>query len=304
MPAGADAVVPTGWIGRGLVSIEISHVPRAGAYVRKLGEDIEQGSLIAPAGTYVGSALVGLIAACGIDHVVVRPRPRVVVVATGDELVEAGRVGAPGQIVDCNSPALVAAAEEAGAQAFRVGITADDPDSLRSLLDDQGIRADLVVTTGGTGRGPGDMVRRTLGHEGVDFSELTVYPTSVLGFGRVGEDQTPVVCLPGDPAAALIGFEVLGRPVLRRLAGADPVFRPSVKANLVEPLDSPRGLREFRPAHVAERRGGGYTAHALPGGPHLLSGLARANGLIVLGERVTAAPAGTTVDVLLFDRRK
>jgi molybdopterin molybdotransferase len=110
-----------------------------------------------------------------------------------------------------------------------------------------------------------------------------------------------VVCLPGDPAAAIIGFEVLARPVLRRLAGAEPVYRPAVKANLLGAVDSPRGLREFRPARVAERRGGGYTVEALAPG---LTGLAEANGLVVLGERVDTAPAGSTVDVLLFDRRR
>jgi molybdopterin molybdotransferase len=113
-----------------------------------------------------------------------------------------------------------------------------------------------------------------------------------------------VVCLPGEPGAALIGFEVLARPVIQLLAGAEPVFRPSVKAHLLETISSPGGLREFRPAHVAERRGGGYTVQPLAGGPYTLSGLAEANGLLVLGERVTSAAAGSTVDVLLLDRRR
>ena len=86
--------------------------------------------------------------------------------------------------------------------------------------------------------------------------------------------MVPVICLPGDPGAALIGFEVLARPVIQKLAGAEPVFRPSVRAQLLETLASPYGLREFRPAHVSERRGGGYTAQPLPGGPYALSGLA------------------------------
>jgi molybdopterin molybdotransferase len=301
LPAGADAVVPTSWTDGGMVSIEVSHVPHRGAFVRRAGQDLAAGDVVAPAGAYVGSALIGLLAACGLDHVVVRPRPRVVVVSTGDELVDTGRLGTPGQVVDSNSHAIAAAAEEAGAQAFRVGIAPDDPDALRSLLDDHSIRADLVVTTGGTGTGPGDMVRRALGREGVEFTEVSVYPSQIFGFGRVGIDATSVVCLPGDPASALIGFEVLARPVLQRLAGADPVYRPSVKANLLEPVNSPQGLREFRPARVVERRGGGYTVEALPAG---LTGLADANGLVVLGERVATAPAGATVDVLLFDRRR
>jgi len=92
--------------------------------------------------------------------------------------------------------------------------------------------------------------------------------------------------------------------VVQVLAGAEPVFRPSVRAHLLETVYSPTGLREFRPATVAERRGGGYTVQPLAGGPYTLSGLAEANALMVLGEKVTSAPAGSTVDVLLLDRRR
>ena len=99
-----------------------------------------------------------------------------------------------------------------------------------------------------------------------------------------------MVCLPGDPGAALIGFEVLARPVIQLLAGAEPVFRPSVRAHLLETSARRSGLREFRPAYVTERRGGGYTVQPLAGGPYTLSGLAEANGLMVLGERVDQRP--------------
>jgi molybdopterin molybdotransferase len=172
------------------------------------------------------------------------------------------------------------------------------------------MRADLLITTGGTGTGPGDMIRRVLARRdgmragSVSFTDLAVYPCGVLGFGTVGVEEVPIVCLPGDPGSALIGFELLARPVIQVLAGADPVFRPSVRAHLLEGVQSPTGLREFRPAYVAERRGGGYTVQPLAGGPYTLSGLAGCNGLLVLGERVSAAPAGSTVDVLLLDRRR
>ena len=180
---------------------------------------------------------------------------------------------------------------------------------MRGLLEDQTLRADLIITTGGTGTGPGDMLRRVLsrrdsGRGVVEFTDVALSPGTALGFGTVGGEEVPVVCLPGEPGAALIGFEVLARPVIQLLAGSEPVFRPSVKAHLLETVSSPGGLREFRPAHVAERRGGGYTVQPLAGGPYTLSGLAEANGLLVLGERVTSAAAGSTVDVLLLDRRR
>ncbi|SCL18392.1 gephyrin-like molybdotransferase Glp [Micromonospora inyonensis] len=310
LPSGADVVVPVEWTDQGMAAVEIFRVPKRGYGVRRAGEELPAGTLLARAGTYVSPALVAVFAATGLGHVVVRPSPRVVIVATGDELVDVGRGSQPGQVVDANSHALTAAAAEVGALAYRVGICDDDPEALRGLLEDQTLRADLIITTGGTGTGPGDMVRRILtrregGRAGpVTFTEVALYPGTSLGFGTVGAEEVPVVCLPGEPGAAMIGFEVLARPAINLLAGAEPVFRPSVRAHLLETITSPGGLREFRPAHVAERRGGGYTVQPLPGGPFTLSGLAEANGLMVLGERVTTAAAGSTVDVLLLDRRR
>jgi molybdopterin molybdotransferase len=246
-----------------------------------------------------------MLAAAGLGHLVVRPSPRVVLLATGDELVEVGRTSQPGQVVDSNSHALTAAAVEAGALAYRIGICDDDPEGLRGLLEDQTLRADLIITTGGTGTGPGDMVRRILSRKDVAFTDVSLYPCGSLGFGTIGGAAgVHILCLPGDTGSALIGFEVLARPIIQLLAGADPVFRPSVRAHLLETVSSPAGLREFRPAHVAERRGGGYTVAPLSGGPYTLSGLAKANALMVLGERVVTAAAGSTVDVLLLDRRR
>src|SRR5205823_4029448 len=121
----------------------------------------------------------------------------------------------------------------------------------------QTLRADLIITTGGTGTGPGDMVRRILSRGPVSFTDVSVYPCSSLGFGSIGGTEVPVVCLPGDPGAALIGFEVLARPVIQVLAGAEPVFRPSVRAHLLAPgwpavlADGPVTLR---PYHRADAR--------------------------------------------------
>jgi molybdopterin molybdotransferase len=304
VPAGADVIVPPALTDQGMAAVEIQQTPKKGYGIRRAGDELPAGAVLAPAGTFVSPALVAVLAATGIGHVTVRPSPRVVVLSTGDELVDAGRTSQPGQVVDVNSHALTSAAAEAGAHAYRVGICDDDPEGLRGLLEDQTLRADLIVTSGGTGNGPGDMVRRILSRGPVEFTDLSVYPCSSLGFGAIGGEEVPVVCLPGDPGAALVGFEVLVRPVIQVLAGAEPVFRPSVRAHLLETVYSMSGLREFRPALVAERRGGGYTVQPLAGGPYTLSGLAEANGLMVLGERVMNAPAGSTVDVLLLDRRR
>lgn len=309
LPAAADTVVPPEWTDQGMASVEIREQTRRGYGLRRTGEEIKAGTAVGARGAYVTPALVAVLASTGVGHVVVRPTPRIAVVATGDELVDAGRASQPGQIVDANSHALAAAAVEAGAHAYRIGSCDDDPEALRTILDSQLGQSDLIVTTGGTNNGPGDMVRRILGRDGsVRFTTLSLYPCGLVGYGLVStgrnSDVVPVVCLPGDPGAALIGFEVLVRPIIQKLAGADPVFRPSVRAHLLETVTSPLGLREFRPCHVSERRGGGYTAQPLSGGPYTLSGMAVANGLIVLGERVGNAAAGSTVDVLMLDRRR
>jgi molybdopterin molybdotransferase len=315
LPAAADVVIPPHATDQGMAAVEIRDQPKRGYGVRRAGDELTAGTVLATAGASVTPALVAVLAATGVSRVMVRPCPRVAVISTGDELVEAGRASQPGQVVDANSHALAAAASEAGAHAYRIGICDDDPEALRGVLEDQFGQADLVVTTGGTNTGPGDMVRRILGREGsVRFSEVSLFPCTTLGEGTISSgpltyarssgEELPVICLPGDPGSALIGFEVLARPVIQKLSGSDPVFRPSVKAHLLETLTSPLGLREFRPALITERRGGGYTVQPLPGGPYILSGLAGANGLIVLGERVGNAPAGCTVDVLMLDRRR
>ncbi|HEV2087201.1 MAG TPA: gephyrin-like molybdotransferase Glp, partial [Cryptosporangiaceae bacterium] len=297
--------VPTDWTDGGRASVLVSVVPAPGHGIRRTGETVAAGAVLTHAGTEVGPGVVGLLAAAGVGTVSVLPQPRVVVVATGDELVAAGQPSAPGRVVDVNSYLLTAAARDAGAKADRLPPLADDDEALRGLVEDQASRTDLIVVTGGTGTGPGDVTRRLFGKIGeVEFVTPAMHPEAVIGFGRFGADRTPVACLPGDPVGALVGFEVLVRPLLQRLAGAENPFRPSVKARLEESVVSPHGVREFRPAYVTERRGGGYTVAPLAGGHSFLAGYATANGLLVLGERVAELRSGSTVDVLLFDRSR
>ena len=226
------------------------------------------------------------------------------VVATGDELVDIGRASQPGQVVDVNSHALTAAAAEAGAHGYRIGICDDDPEGLRALLDDQTQRADLIVTTGGTGTGPGDIVRRILARGPVNFTDVSVYPGSALGYGTIGGSEVPIVCLPGDTglrADRLRGAGAPGDPGARRRRAGVPAERPRAPAGDRLLAERTAGV----PAGVvSERRGGGYTVTPLNGGPYTVSGLAEANGLLVLGEKVMTATAGSTVDVLLLDRRR
>ena len=304
MPAGADAVVPVEWTDGGISQVAIHRVPDLGAHVRRSGEDVAAGETVLTAGTRLGAVQLGLAAAVGRSRLLVRPRPRVVVVSTGSELVEAGQPLSPGRIVDSNSPALTAAAVEAGAIAYRVGIVPDDPRTLAATLEDQLVRADVLVTSGGVSVGAYDVVKEVLSRIGtVQFDRVAMQPGMPQGFGTIGPDATPVFGLPGNPVSALVSFEAFVRPALRCMQGVTPLERPRVRAVTTEPLRSPAGKRSFLRVHLAVT-GGAYVVTPVSGpGSHLLAGMSRANALAVVPEGVEHVAAGDSVEVLVLERR-
>ena len=304
MPAGADAVVPVEWTDGGIAQVRIDRRPDVGAFVRRTGEDVTAGELVLAVGSHLGSSQIGLAAAIGRSRLVVRPRPRVVVVSTGSELVEPGTPLSPGQIPDSNSLALTAASIEAGAIAYRVGIIPDDPRRLLATLEDQLVRADVLVTSGGVSVGAYDVVKEVLSRLGtVGFSKVAMQPGMPQGFGTIGPDSTPVFGLPGNPVSALVSFEAFVRPALRRMLGVEPGERPRVSAVTTTELTSPAGKRSFLRVWL-EVLDGAYVISAVSGaGSHLMAGMARANALAVVPEDVERVPAGSPVQVMLLERR-
>jgi len=304
LPAGADSVVPVEWTDGGVASVTISRAPVEGANVRRAGEDVSAGETVLAAGTHLGAVQIGLAAAVGRSRLLVRPRPRVVVVSTGSELVEAGQPAGAGQIVDANSPALTAAAVEAGAIAYRVGIVPDDPRTLAATLEDQLVRADVLVTSGGVSVGAYDVVKEVLSRLGtVSFDRVAMQPGMPQGFGTIGPDATPVFGLPGNPVSALVSFEAFVRPALRKMLGAAPLERPRVRAVTTAPLTSPSGKRSFLRVAL-QVKDGAYAVTPVSGpGSHLLAGMARATALAVVPEGVERVAAGEAVEVLVLERR-
>ena len=304
MPAGADAVVPLEWTDGGVAQVSITRPAPVGAHVRAVGEDVAAGEVVLPEGTHLGAVQVGLAAATGRARLLVRPRPRVVVVSTGSELVEPGEPLSPGRIVDSNSPALTAAAVEAGAIAYRVGIVPDDPRRLLSTLEDQLVRADLLVTSGGVSVGAYDVVKEVLSRLGtVRFDDVAMQPGKPQAFGTIGPDSTPVFGLPGNPVSALVSFEAFVRPALRKMLGAQPLERPRVRAVATQALPSAPGKRSFLRVAL-EVRDGAYVVTPVSGpGSHLLAGMSRANALAVVPEDVDEVPQGGAVEVLVLERR-
>jgi molybdopterin molybdotransferase len=230
------------------------------------------------------------------------PRPRVVVMSTGSELVEPGRPTGRDSIYDANSYLLAAAVRAHGGVPYRVTATSDDPEEFADALSDQLVRADLVVTSGGVSKGTHDVVKEALEGLGtVDFVEVAMQPGKPQGFGFVGEDRTPIFALPGNPVSAYVSFEMFVVPALHRLVGREAGPRELTTARLQQPVRSLRGRTQLLRARI-DLGADGLRATPVGGaGSHLIGGLARSDALIVLAEDVTRAETGEQVPVLLLD---
>jgi len=305
IPAGADCVIPVEWTDGGVARVRINYAPPAGLSIRREGEDVTAGETVLTKGTSLGAAQIGLLAAIGRARVLIRPRPRVVIFSTGNELVDVGVEPGPAQLTESNSYALSAAAREAGAIAYRVGIVPDDPTKLMSLIEDQLVRADLVVTTGGVSAGAYDTVKAVLSRLGtVEFLKVAMQPGMPQGFGTVGPDSTPIFTLPGNPVSAYVSFEVFVRPAIRRMLGVLPLYRPLVRARLAQPITKTEGKRAYVRARL-EVNDGAYVVAPVGGmGSHLVADLALANAFIVAPDHVSEIPTGATVSVMMLERRQ
>ena len=302
VPAGADSVVPYEWTDRGVANVVISRAPEKGQHVRPKGQDITVGDLLVEAGTVLGARQLGLLAAVGRPSVRSRPRPRVVVMSTGSELREPGASLGHDSVYDGNSFLMAAAARQAGAIAYRVGIVPDEPRAFLSALNDQLVRADLVVTTGGVSMGDFDVVKEALSPLGsVWFGGVAMQPGKPQGFGTVGEDAVPIVTLPGNPVSAYVSFEQFVLPAIRRLMGRTPYVRPSADAMITHALRSPDGRRQFARGTLSVVDGRLAVTPVGGQGSHLIGDLAESDSLIVVPESVTSVAAGETVTVLPLD---
>ena len=300
LPAGADVVVPAVWTDQGTVRVAVHAGPPAGSYVRRTGDDVAPGDPAVQVGTPIGPAQISLLAAVGRERVLVRPRPRIAVLCAGTELVDVGTTPAPGQLVDVNSYALAAAARDAGAEAYRSGILPSDKRRLTEVLESQLLRSDLVLIAGTFASGGFDMVQEALAELGeMRFRQVTMHPGPAQGFGRLGRDEIPVICIPGEPVAALVAFEVFVRPAIRLMLGKRQLFRRTVQAIAGQPLMSPLGYRQYLHGTVMRHPDGGYVVEPVGDGTEaLLARMARANCLIVVDEDVTEVAAGGLVTVM------
>ena len=300
MPAGADAVVRLESTDAGKPVVQVSGTAAVGENVRRAGQDLDTGQVVLGAGTPIGAREVALLAAVGQARVGVRPKPRVVVISTGTELVEPGTSMSPGLIPDSNGYMLTAAAQDAGAMTYRAGPVPDEARPLMDTLEDQLVRADLVVTTGGVTAGTYDLMRTVISRLGqVEFSRVAVWPGGAQGHGYLGPDKVPIFTLPGNPASAFVSFELFVRPVIRRLLGHQHVFRPLIQARLTGGVQGVPGVRTHLRGHLHGAADSRLVTPILEPG---LVGLRLADSLIVLPEGTGSVPAGSLVSVMPLGR--
>ena len=298
MPAGADAVVQVELTDGGTERVAIHRAVAAGQAVRVTGGDAQPGDLLLTAGTRLGAVHVGLLAAAGHGTVRARPRPRVTVISTGNELVEPGTELIPGQIWESNATMLAAAAREAGCAARRYPIVRDTTEAVLAAVQDALEGADLLVTSGGVSMGgEHDVVKAALATLGtVGFRKVAMQPGMPQGFGMVGPDATPIFTLPGNPVSAYVSFCLFVLPALDALQDSYQERAKPGQAVLAGPVRSPAEKRSFLRGVLDGPAG--LVTPVSGQASHQLASLARANALIVIPEDITSLDAGEIVDVL------
>lgn len=309
MPTLADAVLPLRWTDGGQSRVRVLRGVRSGAYVRRTGDDVQPGDVAVRAGTIIGAAQVGLLAAVGRDRVLVHPRPRMSVLCVGGELVDVSRTPGNGQVYDVNSYALAAAGRDAGAEVNRVGIVSADPAELREVVEGQISRSEVLVIAGAVGGAAAESVRSVLSALGeMEVVRVAMHPGSVQGFGQLGRDGVPVFLLPANPVSALVVFEVMVRPLIRMSLGKRQPMRRVIQARTLSPISSVAGRKGFlRGQLMRDQDTGEYLVQALGGAPgassHLLATLAEANCLVIVPSAAEQVRTGEVVDVAFLAQR-
>ena len=283
-------------------SIGIRRAARPGENIRPAGEDLREGDLVLRRGAHLGPAQLSLLAAIGQISVTVHRRPKVAILATGNELVDPAMEPGPGQIRDSNTLLVAAVVRHAGGEPMHLGIARDDDGELTDRMRaTASVGADLIVTTGGVSVGDYDVVKRVLQREGrIDLWQVRIKPGKPLAFGWIG--QTPLLGLPGNPVAAGVACELFLRPVIDALFGRAPTAPGTIDARVPVRIENRGGRRNYVRVRL-ELGPDGWTARPVGnGGAGVLSSLAAANGLLVIDETVTAVEPGQVLPVIPLDR--
>lgn len=278
-------------------------MPLLDAHGATLADDISVGDqVVLRKGARIRSAQIGLAASLGLPRLPTQPHPRVVVISAGDDLVEPGQEIAYAQEFETNSWMLATAAKEAGAVAYRVHTIPENPAQLRAVIEDQLVRADLIVISGESDDGSFDLIRSVLDEIGdVNTATPNLQGSSVHCYGIIGEDGVPVVMLPGDSISAFISFEIFIRPMIRTMLGVKNVFRATVKAEVAADVESPIGEASLIRAAMFYSESGEPGVRALPFQNNLVA-LSEASALITVAADSPGYLKGEIAEIIVLDR--
>jgi molybdopterin molybdotransferase len=298
MPAGADSMIPVELTEEQGGVLRIGRALQPGDYVHTVGQDIAAGATVLEQGAALAAADVGLLATLGLTRVAVYRRPRVAVLATGDEIVEPGAERPAGAVRDSNRYALMAAAREAGCETISLGIARDDRETQRAAILRGLELADVLITSGGVSMGTRDLIKPILAELGtVHFGRVAFKPGKPTTFATV--NGRLVFGVPGFPVSSLVSFEVFVRPALRALQGDARPTRPRVRVRIAAPITPSPDRPEYQRAVVRWGDGGLLAASTGGQGSSRLLSLHGANALLLVPPGAEPYPAGAELEALL-----
>ena len=300
VPHGADRIVIQEDARREGDRMVAARVPEAGTFIRPRGGDFREGEVLLDAGQRIDPWRLSLAAAAGRASLAVSRRPRVMLLSTGEEIVQAGATPGPDQIFDSATPALAALIDRWGGAARRLAATGDDLDAIAAAVEGSG--GDLIVTVGGASVGDHDLVKPALARLGLELRVETILlrPGKPTWFGLLADGRR-VLGLPGNPASALVCAELFLKPLLMAMQGADPALRLA-SAQLAAPLPANGPREHWARAVLSSKDGGLWVQPTTDQDSSLVSVFARAGALVRCPSRMAAAGVGEIVEILLLER--
>jgi putative molybdopterin biosynthesis protein len=307
VPRGADAVLMVEHTevreDGGELRIEVRRAVAPGEAIAAAAGDIARGETVLRAGQVLTSREIGVLAAVGLAEVWVWRKPRVAIFSTGDEVIAPGEAMRPGAVFDSNGAILAAAVEELGGIAVPLGIARDEEESVAALLR-TALDSDMVLLSGGTSKGAGDVAARVVGRltdPGIVVHGVALKPGKPICLAVTG--GKPVVILPGFPTSAIFTFHEFVAPVIRAFAGLGPERRERVRATLPLRVGSERGRTEYVLVSLVQSEGGGVAAYPISKGSGSVTAFGQADGFFSIGSQMEMMPAGSEVDVWMIGAR-